>query len=93
MAYARPIRMTASGQAINRPTLLSGITIHATGADANVHLRDGGAAGPILWSGEGDNASSSLGRPFTPPLRFFHKIYVDFDGPANSSCTLEVVEA
>lgn len=93
MAYSRAIRRTTSGIALNRATLVSGITVTAPTADTLVNLRDGGAADSIIYSAEADNATSSFQKTFNPPLRFFNKVYVEFAGSgAQSSCTIEVCE-
>jgi len=93
MTYARGVTVTESGVVLNRPTKISGITITAVTADTLVKLRDGEAGGPVVWQGEADNAGSSLGRSFVPPLRFFHKVYVEFaSSGANSGVSIEFVE-
>jgi len=91
--YSRGIVMTASGQAYNNPTTVSGITVVAVTSDTFVKLRDGNASGPVVWEGEADNATSSLTKSFNPPLRFYHKLYVEFvSSGANSAVSLEVIQ-
>lgn len=90
--YSRPIRLTATGTALDRPCVVSGITIVAVSADTLIDLRDGGAGGQIVWSGEADNAASSFGKTFDPPLKFFHNLHVTLAGGAQSSVSLEVRE-
>jgi hypothetical protein len=91
--YSRGIVVTTSGQALDRPTLMSGITITAVTADTFVKLRDGGAAGPVVYIAEGDNATSSFSKSFNPAIKFFHKLYVEIvNSGANSSVSLEVLE-
>jgi hypothetical protein len=91
--YSRGIVMTASGQALDRPTKISGVTIVAVTADTYIKLRDGTSIGAVIWEGEGDNATSSLTKTFDPPLRFYNKLYVQFvSSGANSSVSLEVIE-
>ena len=91
--YSRGIVMTASGQALNRPTRVSGITITAVTSDLFVQLRDGSAAGPVVWQGEADNAASAFAKTFTPALIFKHKVYVTMsNSDANNSVSLEVLE-
>jgi hypothetical protein len=91
--YSRGIVMTASGQAYNNPITVSGVTIVALTADTLVYLRDGNATGPIVWRGEADNAASSFSKTFNPPLRFYHKVYVEFASiGAGSAITLEVIQ-
>jgi hypothetical protein len=91
--YARPIRLTASGTAINRPCVVSGITVVGPTADTLIHLRDGGATASRIFSVEADNATASFGRTFNPPLKFFNNVYVEFESSgASSSCTIEVCE-
>jgi len=94
MDYSRAIRVTASGVALNRPTRVSNVTVRPGGGDTVVFLRDGGAAGPILWDVEADNASGSHGETFNPPIKFDRNVYVDFtEQGANSSCCISVIEA
>ena len=84
--------MTTSGVAYNNPITLSGVTIAGLSADTLVYLRDGGLTGPIVWRGEADNAASSFAKTFTPPLRFYHNLYVDFASTgAGSAVSLEVI--
>lgn len=91
--YSRPIRRTTSGFALERPTTVSGITITAVTSDTLVNLRNLSAAGDILWSGEADNGASSFSRTFDPPIKFDHKLYIEFvSSGAQSSCTVEVIE-
>ena len=90
--HSRGIRLTSSGVALARATTVSGITIVAITVDTLVKLRDGGVAGPIIWEGEADNATSSLTKTFNPPLKFFHSLYVEMTGDATSSVSLEVIE-
>lgn len=91
--YSRGITVTKSGIAFNRATKISGITITAVTADTLIRLRDGDVAGPIVWQGEADNATSSLSKVFNPPLRFFHKLYVEFvSSGSESAVSLEFIE-
>lgn len=83
--YSRPIRMTASGVAINRPTKVNALTVNAVDQDCIVNLRDGGAGGAIYWTLEADNAASSAIAQFDPPLRFFTNVYVEFVAKGNNS--------
>jgi hypothetical protein len=91
--YSRPVRMTESGQALNRATRVSTLTVNAVDQDTIVNLRDGNAAGPILWTAEADNASSSYTQNFNPPLIFANKLYIEFvvKGDQSSAC-LALVE-
>lgn len=89
--YARAIRMTQSGVAYNGPTLVSSFGVNSVNADCIVNLRDGGAAGPIMWSLEGDNAASSPAINFEPPIKFDRNVYVEFVvGGSQSSAYIAV---
>jgi len=91
--YTRAIRLTASGQALDRPTRVSALTVTPVDADCMVHLRDGGSSGPILWSAEADNAASSYSINFNPPLLFEHKVYIEFASKGSkSSVCVAVIE-
>jgi hypothetical protein len=91
--YSRPVRVTASGLALDRPCRVSGITITAySKGDSVIHLKDG-ATGQRIWSGEADSSSSSFSRAFIPPMRFFYGLYVEFDqSDVGTIVTCEVLE-
>lgn len=74
--YARPIRITSTGIAINRPTTLSAIAVTGIDSDVLAIFRDGGAGGDILWIAEGDNGAGTHPHSFDPPLKFFRNIHV-----------------
>lgn len=85
--------MTTSGVAINRPTTLTALTVNAVDADTIVNLRDGGAAGAIMWTIEADNAASSPTVTFNPALRFYTNVYLEFVVKGNqSSACIAVIE-
>lgn len=91
--YSRAIRLTQSGVAIGRPTLLSCFTVNAVNADCIVNLKDGGVNGPIMWTLEADNAASSPTACFDVPLKFDRNIYVEFsDKGSQSTAYLAVLE-
>jgi len=91
--YSRGVRTTASSQVINRPTTVSAFSITAPIKDTFVKLRDGDAAGPVVWCAEADNATSSYSITFDPPLRFFHKLYVEFvHSGGSSAANVAVIE-
>jgi len=83
--YERAIRMTASGLAINRPTMVTVFSVNAVDGDCLVYLRDGGAAGPIMWAIEADNAASSPTVNFNQGLKFDRNVYVVFASKGNAS--------
>jgi len=74
--YSRPIRVTTTGVAINRPTLLSALGVTGIDGDLLCILRDGGAGGAIMWVAEGDNGAGTNPINFDPPLRFYTNIHV-----------------
>lgn len=92
--YSRGVRLTSSGYVIsqNRPVKVCAITALALTVDTIVKLRDGGAAGAIMWEFEADNGASSPPFSFDPPLRFYHDCYVEISGDANSTVSLTVAE-
>jgi len=92
--YSRPVRFTntQSGYLLNAGTLVSNITIDGVNGDCHVNLRDNGLTGPILWSGEADNASSASSTSFVPPMKLFKKTYVEIVGSSESSVTINVIE-
>ncbi len=91
--YSRSIRLTQSGTAIGRPTLLSAFTVNAVNADCIVNLRDGGMNGPIMWTLEADNAASSPTVYFDVPLKFDRDIYAEFsDKGSQSTAYIAVLE-
>jgi hypothetical protein len=91
--YARPIRVTASGTAIDRPTRVTALTVNAVDQDCIVNLRDGGSAGAIYWTVEADNASSSPTQSWNPGLNFLRNVYVEFVTKGNnSSACIAVIE-
>lgn len=92
--YSRPIRVTASGTAVNRDTRLSAVNVTAQAFDVTVHLNDG-AGGQRLWTIEADNAAGSRPQSFAPPLRFRNGLYVEIvagPGAATAVVNLAVVE-
>ena len=93
--YARAIRMTSTGVAINRPTTLSAIAVTGIDADVLCILRDGGATGAIMWVAEGDNGAGTHPHSFDPPIRFYKNIHVTIlttgTSPYNGVC-LAVIE-
>lgn len=70
--------MTASGQAIGRATLVTAFSVTAVDQDCIVNLRNGGVAGPIYWTLEADNATSSAIITFPEGLKFENGVYVEF---------------
>lgn len=74
--YSRAIRVTATGVAINRPTLLSALAVTGIDRDVLCILRDGGATGAIMWVAEGDNGAGTNPQSFNPPIRFYTNIHV-----------------
>lgn len=91
--YSKTIRMTASGVALSRGTLVSAFTVNAVNADCIVNLRDGGVNGPIRWTLEADNAASSPSIVFDPPIKFDTNIYAEFtDKGSQSTANIAIVE-
>jgi hypothetical protein len=94
--YVRSIHRTVtagSGFIIARPTTVSAFSVNAVDADTIVNLRDGGAAGAIVWTLEADNGASSAAITFAPPLRFYHNVYLEFVvSGVQSSADIAVVE-
>jgi len=95
VTYSRPIRVTATGVALNRPTLLSALAVTGIDRDVLCILRDGGPTGQILWVSEGDNGAGTNPQSFDPPIRFYHNIHVTIlttgTNPYNGVC-LAVIE-
>lgn len=93
LRHSRGIRRTSSGVAYNNPTTVNAFSVSAVDQDCIVSLRDGGAAGAIIWTLEADNAASSPSVSFEPPLKFFHNVYMDFVTKGNQSeASIAVVE-
>lgn len=89
----RAIRRTTSGVAYQNGTLVNVFTVNAVDADCIVNLRDGGAVGPIMWTLEADNASSSPSVHFDEGLEFDRNVYIEFvTGGAQSSACIAVDE-
>ncbi len=90
--YSRPVRLTASGYAYNGPCRISGITVSSTSKlDTVIHLRDG-ATGQRIFTADGDSSSSAYSKGFSPPMRFFHGCYVEFDSSDSGSVvSVEVI--
>jgi hypothetical protein len=89
----RPIRLTATGDAITRDTRLYGVTGRALEIDLVVQIINP-KNGQIMFDFDVDTSTSSpfIG-PFDPPLRFKDGIGVNFShAKAGSSVTLFVVE-
>lgn len=95
--YTRPIRLTADGYFLQRPTTVSHITLLAGSYDVRLDLYDGGPDGQIIYSVEADNATNSFGENFNPPMIFKNKVYGKFTsdaplGQSNFSATVCVIE-
>ena len=85
--------MATSGTAIDRPTLVTNLTVNAVDQDCIVNLRDGGAVGPIMWTLEADNAASSPTVCFEAGLKFDRNVYLEFVVKGNqSSACIAVLE-
>jgi len=91
--YVRPIRLTTSGVAIDRPCLVTNLSVTAQGADLTVNLRNGGATSPIYWTIEADASAGSQSVEFCHGLKFEKNVYIEMlGGDANSSVCIAVNE-
>jgi hypothetical protein len=76
-AFSRAIRLTSSGVAIDRPTVVVSFSVKPNKSDVIARLRDGGATGPIMWDAEADSASGSSNQTFNPGIRFYKNVYIE----------------